>query len=328
MNIFDINDRLNLELVAVRKGDPRVYIVCNNVKYWLVNAELIQDLGLSWKDLVTLDKSEVDNLPTGVPMTSINQQIYDLESHIICIERTWSDDFATGIVGWAVGKNKALDFLDIGIVGAHKEITSWLLRPEIFEYFKVNSSYPVGEKCGFSIVINRGIKRRFNFVAGAEKENNIIKYRQFKRQISPDVDVNKDLANEFQKIVNSKRLSLLEVGSRISPGGVNKRPFYKNAKKYVGFDYYPGQTVDVVGDAHRLSSYFDEKLTRYIQTQFWSTWQCRGRPSLKLTKCFGLVAMYTSQFLHRGRCTTDLGISGDFPILGLKSFSPSLLGLR
>jgi len=49
------------------------------------------------------------------------------------------------------------------------------------------------------------------------------------------------------------------LGSRISPGGINKRGFFKSAKKYVGFDCLPGETVDVVGDIHELSKYFHEK---------------------------------------------------------------------
>lgn len=38
----------------------------------------------------------------------------------------------------------------------------------------------------------------------------------------------------------------------------SRKPFDKAT--YIGFDFYPGDNVDVVGDAHTLSSYFDPGL--------------------------------------------------------------------
>ncbi|MEE7459559.1 methyltransferase type 11 [Methylorubrum populi] len=49
-------------------------------------------------------------------------------------------------------------------------------------------------------------------------------------------------------------LRVLEVGSR-NVTGANFRHRFSRAE-YVGFDFYAGENVDVVGDAHRLSSYF------------------------------------------------------------------------
>ena len=50
--------------------------------------------------------------------------------------------------------------------------------------------------------------------------------------------------------------NILEVGSRCVTGSLFGKKFQK--AKYTGFDYYPGENVDVVGDAHKLSTYFDE----------------------------------------------------------------------
>lgn len=50
---------------------------------------------------------------------------------------------------------------------------------------------------------------------------------------------------------------ILEIGSREVTGKSTLRASLSNAT-YVGFDYYPGNNVDVVGDAHKLSSYFDK----------------------------------------------------------------------
>jgi hypothetical protein len=55
------------------------------------------------------------------------------------------------------------------------------------------------------------------------------------------------------------RLRVLEIGSREVTGPSKARELFADANAdYVGFDYYPGRNVDVVGDVHRLASYFGE----------------------------------------------------------------------
>lgn len=54
---------------------------------------------------------------------------------------------------------------------------------------------------------------------------------------------------------NKPGMRILEVGSREVTGKSTARARLSKAE-YVGFDFYPGANVDVVGDAHRLSSYF------------------------------------------------------------------------
>ncbi|MGC1781170.1 MAG: methyltransferase domain-containing protein [Acidobacteriaceae bacterium] len=72
-------------------------------------------------------------------------------------------------------------------------------------------------------------------------------------------DVN---ALELLRYVRSSegvRLRVLEIGSREVTGPSKAKQDFANAgAEYVGFDYYPGRNVDVVGDVHRLSSYFDD----------------------------------------------------------------------
>jgi hypothetical protein len=57
------------------------------------------------------------------------------------------------------------------------------------------------------------------------------------------------------EIGNKEGLRVLEVGSREVTGKSVARERFGRAE-YVGFDYYAGPNVDVVGDVHRLSSYF------------------------------------------------------------------------
>jgi len=63
--------------------------------------------------------------------------------------------------------------------------------------------------------------------------------------------------NYLYGIGNKPGLRILEIGSREVTGASSAREKFSNAT-YVGFDYYPGKNVDIVGDAHKLSSYFKE----------------------------------------------------------------------
>lgn len=58
------------------------------------------------------------------------------------------------------------------------------------------------------------------------------------------------------EVGNKPGMRILEVGSREVTGESDFRSRLVEAE-YVGFDYYSGKNVDVVGDAHRLSSYFE-----------------------------------------------------------------------
>jgi SAM-dependent methyltransferase len=64
---------------------------------------------------------------------------------------------------------------------------------------------------------------------------------------------------------NKDGLRILEIGSREVTGPSDARKHLSKAGyigfdyyRYIGFDYYHGPNVDVVGDAHKLSSYFGE----------------------------------------------------------------------
>ncbi|MFA6980676.1 MAG: methyltransferase domain-containing protein [Ignavibacteriaceae bacterium] len=65
--------------------------------------------------------------------------------------------------------------------------------------------------------------------------------------------------NRWQKYLyefgNKPGMKILEIGSREVTGKSIARKEFSMAE-YVGFDYYPGENVDIVGDAHKLSSYF------------------------------------------------------------------------
>jgi len=53
---------------------------------------------------------------------------------------------------------------------------------------------------------------------------------------------------------NKPGIKILEIGSRNVTGSNFRKTFDK--AEYVGFDFYPGENVDISGDAHKLSDYF------------------------------------------------------------------------
>jgi SAM-dependent methyltransferase len=60
---------------------------------------------------------------------------------------------------------------------------------------------------------------------------------------------------QLLELANRPGMKVLEVGSREVTGASTLRERFDQAT-YVGFDYYPGRNVDVVGDAHALGKYF------------------------------------------------------------------------
>ncbi len=99
------------------------------------------------------------------------------------------------------------------------------------------------------------------------------------------------------EIGNKPGMRILEIGSREVTGASEARSKFSRAT-YVGFDYYAGENVDVVGDAHRLASYFEgqEKFDIIYSSScfehFAMPWQVATEIS-KLLKVGGLVFVET-----------------------------------
>jgi ubiquinone/menaquinone biosynthesis C-methylase UbiE len=64
--------------------------------------------------------------------------------------------------------------------------------------------------------------------------------------------------NKLVEHFNLQGIEILEIGSREVTGESNARKIFDKAN-YTGFDYHAGNNVDIVGDVHKLSSYFDKK---------------------------------------------------------------------
>jgi len=118
-----------------------------------------------------------------------------------------------------------------------------------------------------------------------------IETRSDKTFLAADVPMSKMISHQkwqkyLSEIGNKPGMRILEIGSREVTGESNARKEFSKAE-YVGFDYYPGTNVDVVGDVHKLSSYFDEKDKFDIITQalVLNILRCPGLLLLKLQNC-------------------------------------------
>ena len=105
-------------------------------------------------------------------------------------------------------------------------------------------------------------------------------------------------------------MSILEIGSREVTGPSQARKEFSQSE-YIGFDYYPGDNFDIVGDAHNLSSYFCEGkrfdiiYSRACFEHFAMPWIVAVEIS-KLLKVGGLVL---SKHISPGHLMRDRGTS-------------------
>ena len=78
--------------------------------------------------------------------------------------------------------------------------------------------------------------------------------------LAPDVPLSKSVSHSQWRrylvaLANKPGMRVLEIGSRKVTAAKPARADFHLAE-YVGFDFYDGENVDIVGDAHRLTSYF------------------------------------------------------------------------
>ena len=83
------------------------------------------------------------------------------------------------------------------------------------------------------------------------------KYYLVKDVPSPKIVSHEKWQQYLYTVGNKQGMRILEVGSREVTGQSHARKHLPDAE-YIGFDFYAGKNVDVVGDAHKLSSYFKE----------------------------------------------------------------------
>ncbi len=177
-------------------------------------------------------------------------QVFPEESNdslTVCIESQWSTDYGLSVGGYAVG-NEPIQELIISVNGTEAVCRQKFSRPDI------EIRHPGKFVQGFNTYIPRQTVHQIRFDAGNGRKINVRSIGREPRLHGPiTISKNENIVPEFIKMVNAEGHELLEIGSRAenSPGSRNLVNH-----GYVGFDFHDGSNVDVVGDAHKLSSYF------------------------------------------------------------------------
>ena len=179
-------------------------------------------------------------------------------SFIINIDRSWSTDTAIGIKGTIEIFKDDIENMEVTINNVTVPINSWHEIPRK----EANCFPPKSIKKGFWVQIPRIAQHQAIFKL-TQSNKVLIKSIKFKGSTPiPPVPVQyptgDGIFDNFVKIVNDEHLHVLEIGSRIIPPKKNGlRSIFSQAGSYTGFDYHLDSNTDVVGDAHRLSSYFN-----------------------------------------------------------------------
>ena len=105
----------------------------------------------------------------------------------------------------------------------------------------------------------------------------------------------KNFMSYLVEIGNHQGQKILEIGSREVTAPSKARTMFSEAE-YIGFDYYPGNNVDVVGDAHKLSKYFDKKFDLIYSSAVFEHFAMPWVVAYEIAKCLkvgGIVCVET-----------------------------------
>ncbi len=97
-------------------------------------------------------------------------------------------------------------------------------------------------------------KLKQGVVEAYRKLNLLLESRFDNNYLAGDVPMSKSVSHQnwqqyLYNLGNQPNTRILEIGSREVTASSKAREHFDQAE-YVGFDYYPGRNVDVVGDAH------------------------------------------------------------------------------
>ncbi|MBK1644898.1 hypothetical protein CKO25_09595 [Thiocapsa imhoffii] len=192
-------------------------------------------------------------------MQSTDERRIETDEFILALDYSWSNDYALGLSGWVVGKSEPVDALHIEVDGVRVAVDRWQPRPDLLA---AHAQHAPREHCGFVVELPRRARHELCVTAtlGARTASAVLSSAGFPPPAPSPYAHGGGLYSRFVNLVNARELHVMEIGSRVvSPDSISKRDLFAKAASYTGFDYYPDRNTDVVGDAHRLASYFPDR---------------------------------------------------------------------
>jgi hypothetical protein len=180
---------------------------------------------------------------------------YEDDEVVIHVDYSWSNGARIGVAGWVLPRAGRLVRAAVGEGDLVADVTAWEARPDVSDLY----GRPEDARCGFAIEVPAAGTRELVFEV--ESDHGTARRTVRVDHAVPETplhDTSTPLYDAFVAEVNDRRLDVLEIGSRVvSPGSSTKRGLFPGAASYTGFDYYPDDNTDVVGDAHRLSRHLE-----------------------------------------------------------------------
>ncbi len=176
----------------------------------------------------------------------------------ISIPEIWSDERGIALRGWILTPGGPPEWLELIADDIAVPVVSWHSRPQIAAK---HPEFRSGERCGFWAYLPRSLSRTV-LIRARTRGHLVSRQLTVPPTSQPEVSdrTGSALFARFCAKVNAERLSVLEIGSRVVvPGSISKRALFPDAASYCGFDLYPDENTDVVGDVHWLSSYFQRQ---------------------------------------------------------------------
>lgn len=174
------------------------------------------------------------------------------------LDRFWCDRYGMYFEGWVHAYEKKVRRLIISVGEDSCEVSEFSARPDVAALFP---EHPHVVECGFAVYVasRPGEPASFTVVTDAGEKTIPLEFPKLDLPEAPRSPLELEAFRNFAAEVNERRGVVLEIGARlVSPEAEDYRQYFSGASRFIGIDVHPSETVDVVGDAHFLSSLVGE----------------------------------------------------------------------